>query len=486
MAKGKRYIIMLFCAMAVFPAVAQNNPYAREFQEIRKELLDEFDTFRREANAAYVKALSEPWEEFQVYPAKEIPRLPEPVAPPVLQPADTISSGESEIIADTVIYSAGVNLEIPDIREQLEVMETGQSVFSFHYYGAPLQFHYQGAPVSLVAVREKEVGQLWKCFSETHFSPLLLDMLNYREKMQMNDWAYYLLTKKIAAHFQALKDEGARTVFQHFLLVQSGYDARLGRADGQLVLLIAIRENVYAHPYFKLGDTPYYVMSGKRPAALETLFSYRQPDKQDDPRQLSLLLKQPLLLPLNPRAFKRTAGGLDVEGTVNLNRIQFLNDYPSCDYTVYADAAIDDVLYRPLVDNLRKMLAGKQTRDALNTLLAWVQSGFAYQTDEQQFGRERSFFVEENFYYPSNDCEDRAILFSNLVRSLFRLKVVLLDYPGHVATAVYLPQETGDFVRIDGEKYLVCDPTCINATTGRCMPSYLGKKAKIIRLNESR
>lgn len=486
MLKGKRYIILLFCAMAVLPAVAQDNPYALEFQDIRKKLIAEFDQFRREANAAYVKALGESWKEYRVYPAKEIPRLPEPVTLPALQPKDAIPGKGAEIFVDTIVPVDSVCMEEADIREQLGTVEREEAVFSFRYYGAPLRFHYQIAPVTLTTAREKEVAGLWKRFSETRFTPLLLDMLNYREQMQMNDWAYYQLVKKISSYFPALQEEGARITFQHFLLVQSGYDARLGLADGRLVLLLAIRENVFAHPYFRIGDTPYYIMSEKKPGVLEKVFSCRLPEKLENGKHLSLLLRQQLLLPPDLLSYRKTAGGIDVRGMVNTNLVEFLADYPSCEYTVYADAAIDGTFYRPLLDALKKALAGKGKKEALDTLLTWLQTGFGYQTDEQQFGREKSFFVEENFFYPSNDCEDRAILFCNLVRSLLDLKVVLLSYPGHVAAAVYLPQATGDFVRVDGEKYLVCDPTCVNAMAGRCMPSYLGKKAKIIRLKESR
>ena len=64
-----------------------------------------------------------------------------------------------------------------------------------------------------------------------------------------------------------------------------------------------------------------------------------------------------------------------------------------------------------------------------NILIDFVQNSFQYQTDGEQFGYEKPFFMDENFYYPACDCEDRAILFSNLVKDLLGLDAVLLDYP---------------------------------------------------------
>ena len=66
-------------------------------------------------------------------------------------------------------------------------------------------------------------------------------------------------------------------------------------------------------------------------------------------------------------------------------------------------------------------------------LLNFVQTSFDYQTDEEQFGREKYFYPEEILAYPFCDCEDRAAFFARLVRNLTGLEVVGLDYPGPVS-----------------------------------------------------
>jgi hypothetical protein len=53
------------------------------------------------------------------------------------------------------------------------------------------------------------------------------------------------------------------------------------------------------------------------------------------------------------------------------------------------------------------------------------------------------------------------------------MDVVLLHYPGrHLATAVKFdnPQTTGSYVNLNNTKYLICDPTYINADFGMAMP----------------
>ncbi len=86
--------------------------------------------------------------------------------------------------------------------------------------------------------------------------------------------------------------------------------------------------------------------------------------------------------------------------------------------------------------------------------------------------------------YPYCDCEDRAILFSWLVRDLLGLDVALVYYPGHLAIAVRFNEDVqGDAMIINGQKFIVCDPTYIGAPVGKQMPGLEYEKAQAIILN---
>ena len=171
---------------------------------------------------------------------------------------------------------------------------------------------------------------------------------------------------------------------------------------------------------------------------------------------------------------------------VNLNMIDFYRHYPQVDMAVYANAAIDEDFAERIEKNFRPMVQGKSTYDAVSALLNYMHYGFDYATDQEQFGYEKPFFCEENYFYSKNDCEDRSILFSRLVRNLLGLDVVLLDYPNHIATAVCFPEGNvqGDYYDVDGKRYVVCDPTYIGASIGMTQPAYRTTLAKIIQLRK--
>ena len=133
--------------------------------------------------------------------------------------------------------------------------------------------------------------------------------------------------------------------------------------------------------------------------------------------------------------------------------------------------------------NRKNAIVGKSEQEAANILINFVQTAFTYGYDDKIWGGDRPFFADETIYYPYSDCEDRAILYSRLVRDLMGLDVVLLYYPGHLATAVHFKTDIpGDYLLVNGIRYLVCDPTFIGANIGRTMPDVSNDEAKVVLL----
>ena len=132
---------------------------------------------------------------------------------------------------------------------------------------------------------------------------------------------------------------------------------------------------------------------------------------------------------------------------------------------------------------LRNAIAGKDEAAAANILINFVQTGFQYKTDNEQFGYERPLFGDETLFYPYSDCEDRSILYAILVRELLGLDVALVYYPGHLATAVcFKGGPYGDFFNVGEKKYTICDPTFIGANIGLTMTGMDNSKAELTLL----
>lgn len=474
--------IALLISMSGF---SQENSDTDDFESFRKELLGEFNDFRREANEEYLGFLNQSWEEFTLFKGKKQLEQPKPdslIRYNNKEPQVVSHTTEAKEIVPITIIQA-----IPqDVTTQIATLnntkETGTPL-SVPFYGTSLKVRYQGFPSLLSSVKEEETMQLWKRFSTTAFAPLLLDLLNHKKKMQLNDWAYFLLIKQVAQSITLFKDENSKLVFQHFLLVQSGYDVRLARVDNFLSLLLPFYQEVYSYPFLKLDGKSFYVFSNKKLTSYSTCYSYKIPQEIKKYRPLSLLLKQAVLFPVKAQPYTIRAADMEIKGEINIHTLNFYRDYPPCEISVHAGAVPDETFRLSLLNSIKKQLQEKDSVAILNKLLLWTQTGFKYQTDQKQFGYEKPFFIEENFYYPYNDCEDRSILFAWLVQQLLGMDVVLLNYPNHIATAVYINKNIpGDYISIQQKKYIICDPTFINATAGRCMLKYKEERPRVMKL----
>ena len=160
-----------------------------------------------------------------------------------------------------------------------------------------------------------------------------------------------------------------------------------------------------------------------------------------------------------------------------------LNNNPLTRWAMYANTPLTKEVQQMIYPTLVEQLRGLSYRAKVEKILNFVQTAFVYEYDDKVWGGDRAFFPEETLFYPYADCEDRSILFSRLVRDLLDLPVVLIYYPGHLATAVAFPNaEQGDFIVIDGKRFTICDPTYIGAPVGLTMSGMNNQTAKAILL----
>ena len=334
--------------------------------------------------------------------------------------------------------------------------------------------------INITSSQECAVADGYEALCRSNYKPLIANCQQAQKDFRLNDWGVFLFVKTAA---EALcNDENSCIVMQQFLLNELGYRAKMARRGdrNQLLLFVATDCMVYGHPYFTKEGLNYYNINGTEAC---TFYMCNQDSKK---------AKTPVAMRLNnvpalnsgvvSRQRTNKAGNVSVSVNVPKALMDFYASMPQCDYGVYAKAPVAGSLAQEVLGTLRPLVQGKSEVDAANLLLNFVQTGFKYATDEEQFGFEKPFFVEELFYYPACDCEDRSVLFGWLVRELLGLDVVYLDYPNHIATAVQFKGDVkGDFLTVDGKRYTVCDPTYIGASIGMTMPNLRSAGVSILR-----
>ena len=90
--------------------------------------------------------------------------------------------------------------------------------------------------------------------------------------------------------------------------------------------------------------------------------------------------------------------------------------------------------------------------------------------------------AEEVFLHPYSDCEDRSALFYHLVKSLLDLPMVVIAYSDHITVGVAIPDFEGEYIKYQGKKFFICDPTGPEGSLelGRFPKGYKYKKYKVI------
>lgn len=338
--------------------------------------------------------------------------------------------------------------------------------------------------LSLNGISENDIANAWESLCRANYQRLINDCQAIKKEYALNDWGYLLLSKQVADALCGKSRTNEVALMQMFILCQSGYKAKVARVGGSLVLFYGSNDMIYAATYITQQGTRYYMFNHKGGSGM-SIYTYNR-DFANSTRliNMSITSEQMFQGPIKSRQLKARDYKVTVQSEVNSGLIDFYKDYPQCDFSVYVGAPVGKLVQQSVLPTLRAAIQGKSETEAANILLNFVQTAFEYATDDQQFGYEKPFFVDELFYYPYCDCEDRAVLYSYLVRTLMGIDAVLLDYPEHIATAVCFTENVnGDFVTVNGKKYIICDPTYIGASIGNAMPQFKNVSVKVLKYN---
>jgi len=324
--------------------------------------------------------------------------------------------------------------------------------------------------------------------SKTNYPDLLKQASYYAREMRLNDWGSLELFHALGREICHAENEAI--LFTWFLASKSGYDTKVGFGGDKVALLIPTDNKLYAVPFLTVGKKQrrYYVanLDPKWKMDDERIYTY----EDDYPQAGGLVVFSITAPPVTEgksvtKTLKFSYGGQEhvIPISISVDAVRFFEYYPQTNFEVYFDALPSAGASSTLQTALRPLVQGKTEKEAVSILLRFVQTAFGYKTDPEQFGREKPLFPDETLYYDYSDCEDRAILFARLVRTLTRLDVVGLDYPGHLATAVnFTDNIRGASVTHQGRKYVICDPTYVNADVGDCMPELKSIEPNVIKI----
>ena len=480
--------LILTCVVLPVHGYAVADDFQRWMQQQAEGVQQQKQTFQKykdERDRDFTDFLKTQWKAVEILKAEAHDLAPKPdvipVAPPVpaLEPfPETLDKEPTQELRLPVIKPPAFEPEPePDKPVSHSSSEAGKSL-NIEFFGTPITLSYDVSMAKSLnqKIDKAAISDYWSSTSRTDYDSLVKQLENWRSKLKLNDWAYVLLVNKVAHKINDNRRNEA-SILSWFLLIKSSYKARVAYDQETIYLLLPSQHEMYDELYFTFGDIRYYVIEaddvrvnpgrvftydGEYPNASRVLDMHVTSDVAtgNDAQRRHL-------------SFQFDGKNYNIEAVYDRDRIRFFETYPQLDLGLYFGSGVYRMTATPMQQQLLESMRGMSELQAVNFLLRFVQTSLQYETDDQQFGRENYLFPEETIFYPYSDCEDRAVLFAWLVSSLLGLDVVGLDYPGHVAAAVHFTgMVNGDSVSYKGKRYVVTDPTYVNARAGMSMPQF--------------
>lgn len=473
-------ILLVVSLHAVAEPVHSGGKAKEEYDNFRRQAQQSYEKFRNSALGEYADFLNAAWKEYKVFKGEVRGTKPKPVAPPdvkttpVLPPAD-----EMPVVImpqDIVPPSVPVKPSVP-----IAPLVPQEALLSF--YGATLKVPRMECSV-ISEMKPQEVAAAWRWYEEHGIKKVAETLKAIAYEAGLNDWFTYVMVRECVNAQCSSFNAASRVALQHFLLVNMGFDVRIADCGGAPCLLFATQQKVYARGYLQIDGRNYYIYQDDGSNAPEggSLYTCRLPENVDLGNAMNMLLLGNMGMAVGEKCHRVLEyDGITVTADVDVRQMEMLRHYPQMSVPCYAMSEINPQLRKSVLEQLRPYVAGLSETDAANRLLHFVQYAFDYATDGEQHGYEKSYFFEENFFYPKNDCEDRAIFYAYLVRNLLGLDVHLVQFPGHECTAVCFSEElTGGTGYVYKDRtFIICDPTYIGASIGQCMPEYQGVMPEI-------
>ncbi|MBQ7533970.1 MAG: hypothetical protein IJT45_09830 [Bacteroidales bacterium] len=541
---------LLFAAILIFATIAafsQDDEYQKFLEQRKKQMQEkseankqkisdmsqEYKDYVDRMNAEFADFVAKQWELFDEFKKQQLsysqPKIEEaPVAVNTVEEQDVVTEESKEIKyveeaelpavteAVKVAYegkdndnyelktrldkNGAVDLPVKEYMEEKPAPITYGTEIKLNFYGRQVPLHVsQKLKAKSNGIDEKNVANYFTNIAKNREETKALwdELTGVVDEFGLNEWGYFCLLRSLSEKLFTNIDD--RVLFCFYMLRNEGnFKTRVarGKNSDKLTLLIALdnSKEVYSYTFFQFKDdesgtkkVKYYTVYGGGKAN-EAVYSYDFCKQDADKREMKLDFTKNLNM-----------GACDVTRTVQLTKkrsvtlpynkahMAYLNDVPMTVFPIYFVNPIAIEAQQVLQDNFSEMRDQYTPTQFIQMLLHFVQTGFEYKTDDDQFGYEKYFYPEEVIGYPYCDCEDRSAMFAWLVQKYTNAKVIGLQYEGHVATAVWFGDDAnvkGDGFMYGGKKYYVCDPTYINASIGMTMPQFKGKTPKIIKLRK--
>lgn len=369
---------------------------------------------------------------------------------------------------------------------------------SFDFYGDSIHFEFNNA--DFIDFDEKQVSaqtiqEFYNRASEKEFPSITNALFNYKNTHQPDDWLYYQLIRKTVQQISPKEKNYLRyTLYKWYLMIQSGYDPLFSLYQNKLLFYIQCDENIY--------NIPFCIVDGKQYVCL----NYHDYGSNIDFSKLKFDLLDIKTVVENPKTFSyrihklpdfNKSDYIEKElrfSTTDRNEYRFnikvnpqvsaiFKNYPTVDYDAYFNMPVSRETYASLIPLLTKKVEKLNVNDGVAYLMRFTRYAFVYEPDGQHHVSEKRLTPEQTLIQETSDCEDRVFLFYYLVREIYDLPMIAVEYDNHITLAVKFDKPVGKYtIQYEGSAYSICEPTPQESdlNIGQLSPRFRNQKYEVV------
>jgi len=476
--------IILIPVLSLAQEDKNKNDYQKSFDEFSNSINQDFISFKSKNDSVFYRFLEQSWSTFKLFKDTR-PSLPKPIVQPVSDTASIRNIEITPVKRRTMLQDTGRQLILNgkpanfQTKAVVSIPEIPTTTIDFYGLSIEIPDQTEKEP-EYSSITNKDIALFFKNASNNDYLLATIELLqNKTLDTKLNGWGYIELLK--AAASSLYKEINNQVLFTWYALLKSGYDAKVGYNNQDIILLAAFDVPIYYTYYFEWDGKKYFqVPYTGQVSDMKSVSSYEgdYPNKQNI---LSLHFNNPPVLAQKLATREIHYNNQSINLSYDVNLVDYYSTYPECELTVYFPPPLSKQAISSLGEFFDPTLKNKTDAEKVNILLDFIQHAIDYETDEKQFGNENYLFAEETICYPYADCEDRSILLSQLVKEFVGLSTIAIVYPNHISLGVNIEKDIdGAYVEYNSRKYYTADPTYIGAKLGMVMPEFVNTKPEII------
>lgn len=368
------------------------------------------------------------------------------------------------------------------MKKQFYILFFGLSLVAFTSFSQKLQrvhFDFYGDAIDLPfdqatfvdftdTLSEQTIQGFYDNVTRSHFDEVVKSLVLYKQQYKLDDWLYYQLIRRTAQSISPKANNYQRyTLYKWYFLSKSGYDAIVTIRSDRILFYVQSDELIYNIPYRIKNEKQYVCLNYHDYGYIDFTNNSFSEVKISVPEATNAFSYKVTRLPnFNPQDYQEK----DIQFTYNENEYHFkvkvnpqvkiiFANYPVVDYSTYFNIPLSAATYGSLIPSLKEKIKHLTVKEGVDYLMHFTRYAFLFKADEEVFGQEKRLSPEQTLLYDNSDCEDRAGLFFYLVKEIYDLPMIVVEYPKHVTIAVKFDKPYGNTITYNGIKYSICEPS---------------------------